>query len=128
MTTGQLKTKAELDYETKATYTVVVNATDPSGAVDSILVTINVTDVNDGATITLTPPVPPIVAMDGSVTLSSDSPAVGEAITATLEDGNEVTGLTWQWSNHAIGDEAYADIEGATDASYTPTDADFGST
>ena len=36
-----------------------------------------------------------------------------------------MTGLTWQWSNHAIGDEAYADIEGATDASYTPTDADF---
>ena len=66
--------------------------------------------------------------MDGSVTLSSDSPAVGEAITATLEDGNEVTDVTWQWSNHAIGDEAYADIEGATDASYTPTAADFGST
>ena len=44
-------TKAELDYETKATYMVVVNATDPSGASDSILVTINVTDENDPAEI-----------------------------------------------------------------------------
>ena len=46
-------TKAELDYETKATYMVVVNATDPSGASDSILVTINVTDENDSAVITI---------------------------------------------------------------------------
>ncbi len=52
-TTGQLMTKAKLDYETKNMYTVVVTATDPSGASDSILVTINVTDENDGATITL---------------------------------------------------------------------------
>ena len=50
---GQLKVNAELDYETKATYTVVVNATDPAGAVDSILVTINVTDEDDGANIEL---------------------------------------------------------------------------
>ena len=41
---GQLTTKAELDFETKASYTVVVTATDPSGAADSISVTINVTD------------------------------------------------------------------------------------
>ena len=41
---GQLRTKADLDYETKTTYTVVVTATDPSGASDSITVTINVTD------------------------------------------------------------------------------------
>ena len=32
-------------------YTVVVTATDPSGAQDSILVTINVTDEDDSATI-----------------------------------------------------------------------------
>ncbi len=126
---GQLRTKAELDYETKSSYTVVVTATDPSGATDSITVTINVTDENDGAIISLAPPVPPtppIVAVDGSVTLSSDSPAVGEAITATLEDGNEETGVTWQWSNHTPGDEEWADIEGATDASYTPTNDDHG--
>ena len=51
--TGQLTTKADLDFETKATYTVMVTATDPSGATDSILVTINVTDVDDDPVITL---------------------------------------------------------------------------
>ena len=52
---GQLKTKAPLNYEARNTYTVVVTATDPSGAADSILVTINITDENDPAVITLVP-------------------------------------------------------------------------
>ena len=57
---GQLTTKAALDYESKATYMVVVTAMDPSGAADSILVTINVTDEDDAATITpVTDPVEP---------------------------------------------------------------------
>ena len=51
--TGQLRTKAELDYETKSQYMVIVTATDPSGASDSIMVTINVTDGPDNAVITL---------------------------------------------------------------------------
>ena len=48
---GQLKTRAALNYEVKNSYTVVVTATDPSGAAASILVTINVTDVDDPAVI-----------------------------------------------------------------------------
>ena len=48
---GQLTTKAKLDYETKDMYQVVVTATDPSGAADSISVIINVTDEDDDATI-----------------------------------------------------------------------------
>ena len=51
--TGQLKTKAKLDYETKNEYMAVVTATDPSGAIDSIMVTIMVIDGPDDATITL---------------------------------------------------------------------------
>ena len=43
--TGQLLTKAFLDYESKSSYTVTVTATDPSGASDSISVDITVTDV-----------------------------------------------------------------------------------
>ena len=50
-TNGQLKTKATLNYEGRNAYTVVVTATDPAGAADSILVTIDVTDVNDLANI-----------------------------------------------------------------------------
>ena len=48
---GQLKTKAALNYEVKNSYTVVVTATDPSGAADNILVTIKVTDEDDPAVI-----------------------------------------------------------------------------
>ena len=36
---GQLKTRAPLNYEVRNTYTVVVTATDPFGAADSIVVT-----------------------------------------------------------------------------------------
>ena len=50
---GQLKTWAPLNYEARNTYTVVVTATDPFGAADSIVVTIEVTDVDDPAEITV---------------------------------------------------------------------------
>ena len=46
-TTGQLQTKAALDYETKISYDVTVTATDGNTASDSIDVTITVTDVVD---------------------------------------------------------------------------------
>ena len=50
---GQLKTRAPLNYEDRNVYTVVVTATDPFGAADSIEVTINVTDEDDPAVITI---------------------------------------------------------------------------
>ena len=43
--TGQLMTKAELDYETKSSYTVEVTVTDAAGESDTITVTINITDM-----------------------------------------------------------------------------------
>ena len=43
--TGQLMTKAELDYETKSSYTVEVTVTDAAGESDTIMVTINITDI-----------------------------------------------------------------------------------
>ena len=46
-TTGQLQTKADLDYETKASYMVTVTATDPSGLTATVNVAIAVTDVVD---------------------------------------------------------------------------------
>ncbi len=49
---GQLKTKASLNFEARNRYSVVVTATDPSGASDSIQVTINVIDVHDPVRIT----------------------------------------------------------------------------
>ena len=49
---GQLMTKASLNFEARNSYAVVVTATDPSGASDSIQVTINVTNVHDPVHIT----------------------------------------------------------------------------
>ena len=48
--TGQLKTKAGLDYETKDSYAVTVTATDGDNASDSIDVAITVTDVDEAGT------------------------------------------------------------------------------
>ena len=50
---GQLKTEAPLNFEVRSSYTVVVTATDPFGAMDSIVVTIEVTDEDDPAEITV---------------------------------------------------------------------------
>ena len=49
-TTGQLRTDASLDYETKNSYTITVSVSDGNGGTDSISVTINVTDVTDETT------------------------------------------------------------------------------
>ena len=57
--TGQLRTRAALDFETKTAYTVVVKATDPLMLSDTINVTINVTDVTD--VVEVVPEVPSIV-------------------------------------------------------------------
>ena len=50
---GQLKTEAPLNYEARSSYSVMVTATDPFGATDSIQVDINVTDEDDPAEITV---------------------------------------------------------------------------
>ena len=60
--TGQLKTRAALDYETRSSYSVVVTATDPFGAAATILVRISITDEDDPAVITVIPD----VAEDGT--------------------------------------------------------------
>ena len=46
-TSGQIRTKDALDYETKSSYTVTVTATDPAGLSDSATATITVTDVDE---------------------------------------------------------------------------------
>ena len=89
--TGQLMTMAALDFETKASYSVDVTATDPSGLSATVMVTINVTDVNeapefDSATATTTRSVAentaagenigdPVAAMDANA---------GDTLTYTL--------------------------------------------
>ena len=47
---GQLQTQAALDYEIKSSYSVMVSVSDGNGGINSITVTINVTDVNEQQT------------------------------------------------------------------------------
>ena len=109
--TGQLSTKAALDYETKDSYSVTVTATDPDGETASIDVTITVTNVDE----------------PGKVTLSTQEPLADMAMTATLTDPDMmVTGTTWQWSRSMTMDGPFTDIEMATSMTYTPVEADEG--
>ena len=101
---GQLQTKAALDHETKASYTVTVIATDKGNLTDTIPVTITVTNVDE----------------PGTVTLSSLQPQAGTAITAALDDPDGgVTGDTWKWESSS-DQTTWASISGATAAEYMP--------
>ena len=59
---------------------------------------------------------------EGMVALSSMSPVVGVALTATLTDPDVVTEDTvmWQWSKSMTMDGTFEDIDGATMMTYTP--------
>ena len=114
---GQLQTKAALDYETEGSYSVTISVRDskdadgnPDTADDkTITVTIGVTNVDE----------------DGEVTFSSTEPQVDTALTATLDDPDDgVTGETWTWEKSADGSSNWTVISTATSDSYTPVAAD----
>ena len=122
--TGQVKVKTgtTLDYEgTRNSYTVVVKVTDSKNAAgvteqtattdDTIIVTINVTNVDE----------------DGTVSLSMTQPSARTQLTATLTDPDGgVTSESWQWAKADAKAGPYTDIGGQTSASYTPPDGDVG--
>ena len=112
--TGQLKTRVALDYETKATYTVVVAVRDnkdrrggyDTAVDDTITVTVNVTNVDE----------------DGTVTLSWGQPQIGTELEASLTDPDGgITGLTWKWESRPNKDlNSWAVINEASLATFTP--------
>ena len=106
--TGQLMSGAPLDYEAMPSYTVKVIASDGSRS-GSITVTVNVTNLDER----------------GTVTLSWKQPQVSTALTASLADPDGgVSSLTWQWSRADTKNGSYSDVDAATSASYTPVDDD----
>ena len=107
---GQLQTKAPLDYETTPSYTVTVTAEDPSGEADTITVTITVTNINE----------------DGTVTLSTVQPLVSTQLFATLADRDRVSGsVTWSWES-SPNRSSWTPINGADTDTYTPVTGDQG--
>ena len=120
--TGQLKTKAELDHEAKGSYSVTIQATDGKDADgnteqtptidDTLDVTITVTDVDD----------------PGAITFSSDSPAAGTTLTATLDDDDGVKAtpaVTWAWES-STDQSSWTPVSGEITDSITLDSADVG--
>ncbi len=116
---GQLLTKAALDYETEANYSVNVAVSDSktsSGGAsnrndEDITVTINVENVDE----------------PGLVALSLSEPDVGVELTAALTDPDGgVERVVWSWERSA-DQTAWTAISGAASAAYTPVVADKGS-
>ena len=109
--TGQLQTKAALNFETTPSYTVTVTAADPIGAKDTITVTITVKNVEEA----------------GTVTLSSTQPIIGTPVTATLNDpdGN-LTDIFWYWEHSSRGTSPWITIttspQTTASATYSPED------
>ena len=115
---GQLRTKATLDYEDKPSYSVTVSVSDSkdsggntdTATDDTITVTITVTNVEEA----------------GTLNLSSVEPQVGTPLTTTLSDpDDDVTGTTWKWESSS-DQTNWAAITGATEGSYSPVGGDVG--
>ena len=114
--TGQLVTKAALDYETENSYTITVevrDGKDPEGEADrrrddSIRVTLNVVNRDDA----------------GWVTLSAPTPRVDQPLEAVLADPDgDIAGITWKWEQSA-DQNSWTPIPDATTNIYTPTSSD----
>ena len=113
--TGQLMTEAPLDFEERAMYMVTVTATDTGGFMDTIDVTIMVTNVNE---------TPVFDADMAELTVEENTPAgmaVGDAVAATDPDGDTDT-LTY--SLDEMGG-MYFDIDSATGQLMTSAALDY---
>ena len=84
-TSGQLQTKAGLDYEAKTSYSVSVSVSDGNGGSDSIDVTISVTNVNEAPSFATT------TATRSVAENTASNTNIGSAISATDPDNDTLT-------------------------------------
>ena len=110
MGSGQIKTSATLNFESKSNYSVVVEVRDKkdsSGASDTawddtIAVTINLGNLDEPGTVTI-----------------MGTEAGGETLTASLTDlDGTPSNVTWQWARAASASGPFMTIGGATSNTY----------
>ena len=114
--TGQIRTKDNLDFETKSTYSFTVEVHDRLDGTGAASTSV---DDTQAVTITVENEEEP-----GMVTLATDTGTIQARVevTATLEDDDGVTGtVAWQWARSPNGRTDWVNIAGATLAAYTPT-------
>ncbi|MDE2934771.1 MAG: cadherin domain-containing protein [Chloroflexota bacterium] len=113
---GQIKTSASLNFESKSSYSVVVEVRDKkdsTGAADTawddtIDVTINLNNVDEPGTVTIT-----------------GTESGGETLTASVTDiDGTPTSVSWQWALAASASGPFAPISGATSNTYTSVAVD----
>ncbi len=118
--TGQIRAKDAIDFETKSSYRVTVEVHDGKDGTGATSTTID--DTQD-VTITVEN-----VEEPGTVTLSSETATIQARVpvTATLEDDDGPTNVTWQWARSRNSTTGWANIAGATSDTFTPADTDIG--
>ncbi len=130
-TSGQLRTSAALNYESKSSYSVSVSVSDKNGGSDSIAVTINVTNVNEAP------------AFSAGASISNISATAGTAITSValpeatdVDAGNTITytvtpalpaGLTFTASTRTLSGTPTTETASAT-YTYTASDGTLSAT
>ena len=117
--TGQLLTKAALDYEVVNEYEVVVSVSDGKDTND-------VADDNEGDD-SVTVPIKVInVDEPGSASLFPSRLRVRTVVRATLTDPDgDLSAVSWRWAESSDKTN-WTNIDGATEADYLPTEATQG--
>ena len=106
---GTIVSNGVLDYETSASHTITLTATDVHGATADAVVTIMVNNVDEA----------------GALSLSNTAPKVGDTVTASLTDPDGATSThSWQWQQD--DGNAWNDISDANAGDYTVGSADIG--
>ena len=110
--TGQIQTKAALDYETKSSYSVTVKADDGQGGSATIAVTISITDVLEAPG-----------APTGLMAAAMGETQIVLSWTAPTDDGGaDITGYRIEWSEDDDGPwTVLVEDTGSTSTSYTDT-------
>ena len=119
---GQIRVASgtTLDFETKDSYQVTVEVHDGKDGTGATSATI---DDTQNVTITVEN-----VEEPGTVTLSSETATIQARVpvTATLEDDDGPTSVTWQWERSRSRTSGWFNIMGETFATFTPADTDIG--